>query len=79
MTCECKGCTERTIYCHTSCEKYAKYLKEIEEMRKNRNKARFADIVSNESLSRAISDKYEKHRTSDGYSLKRHSRKGMKI
>ena len=32
--CPCLGCYDRTVGCHSSCEKYKIYLKESEERKK---------------------------------------------
>lgn len=31
----CKGCEDRKLYCHSSCERYAKFKDEHEVVRKN--------------------------------------------
>lgn len=36
----CKGCEERVLGCHSTCEKYIEYAKAQEEYRQARNKAK---------------------------------------
>lgn len=36
MTCDCKGCGERRLLCHSSCEKYAAFKKEVATANRNR-------------------------------------------
>ena len=35
MTAPCKNCPDRVVGCHSTCERYAEYAKEREEIRKN--------------------------------------------
>ena len=35
MTCDCKGCSERRLLCHSSCEKYAAFKEEVANANKN--------------------------------------------
>lgn len=32
--CKCKGCDKRTMYCHSICEDYAAFRRDIEEKKK---------------------------------------------
>lgn len=32
----CYNCKERSIYCHADCEKYKKYLEELDVIKSNR-------------------------------------------
>lgn len=41
MKAPCKDCTERANGCHSHCEEYIAYCKEREEIRENKQKARF--------------------------------------
>lgn len=43
MTCDCKGCTERRILCHNSCEKYAAFKEEVANF--NKNKKEYEDSL----------------------------------
>ena len=36
MNCDCRGCSERRLLCHSSCEKYAAFKKEVANANKNR-------------------------------------------
>ena len=36
MTCDCKGCSERKLLCHSSCKKYAAFKEEVANANKNR-------------------------------------------
>lgn len=36
----CKGCEERHLKCHSSCERYLAYRKELERVREAKNKER---------------------------------------
>ena len=42
MTAPCRGCEDRTPECHCTCERYAAYAKEREEIRRKRKEE--ADI-----------------------------------
>lgn len=39
ITVPCKGCTNRTEKCHSSCEEYKAFLSRNEETKKNKKKA----------------------------------------
>ena len=32
--CKCQGCSKRTMYCHSTCEDYAAFRRDIEEKKK---------------------------------------------
>lgn len=34
VDCPCKGCSDRAVGCHSSCDAYAQYTKELEEVRR---------------------------------------------
>ena len=36
MTCDCKGCSERRLLCHSSCKKHAAFKEEVANVNKNR-------------------------------------------
>jgi len=46
IKCDCKGCKERYVGCHATCEKYQDFLKRNEVIRKKRKYDRY---VSNNS------------------------------
>lgn len=41
----CKGCTERTLGCHSRCEKYAKYKAQVDMINKYRRNEKLRDSV----------------------------------
>ena len=44
----CKGCQERFVGCHSTCEKYAQMRKEIDELNEKRRKAVSERVAYNE-------------------------------
>lgn len=40
IKCECKGCTERTVGCHSTCEKYKRFKEQNDEIREKKIKAK---------------------------------------
>lgn len=49
----CRTCTERTIGCHCTCEKYLAYVQELRGLKQKKDKIRFQNQVGCESLTRA--------------------------
>lgn len=39
MTCKCKGCTDRYVGCHSTCEDYKKFQEENEKLKKRAREA----------------------------------------
>lgn len=37
-SCPCRGCTDRTIYCHASCEKYKDFRVLVNDIREEQKK-----------------------------------------
>ena len=45
MICPCKGCEDRTIKCHSVCERYKAYREEIDRINSAR-RSNYGDIVN---------------------------------
>lgn len=41
----CKGCTERTLGCHSKCQRYAEYRKQIDRLNKYRRNEKRCDAL----------------------------------
>ena len=50
----CKGCEDRTVGCHGSCEKYAEYRKPFDTAITEREKRREAGVFRNDGVTKAI-------------------------
>ncbi len=42
-TCPCRGCTDRSIYCHGTCEKYKDFLQVVADIRDARKEQKDRD------------------------------------
>ena len=52
LTAPCRGCTSRSIYCHTECEKYLDYKRGMEEYHNAMNEERKYNYYVSQRLDR---------------------------
>lgn len=48
----CKGCEERTAYCHADCERYARYARELADTREKKRARKEIEYAIWETLIR---------------------------
>ena len=48
----CKGCEDRVLYCHATCEKYLEYRERVDELNKFKMLAKELERARNENISR---------------------------